>query len=148
MGLAGLARLGDGADRFADDSAQHHEVAVRGLHARDLGREIGGAALEAGLLAHLHARSFQSGLGATQHLQAEFIVLVDRADLLGALFLGQLWHAQAHLVVVGGGKGIFQSIQWLIHLTRGRHREEADHVLVEQHRKVATFWAVPMWPTM
>jgi hypothetical protein len=64
------------------------------LHAGHLRREVGGAALVAGLFGQFHAHGLQAGFGAAQHFQAELVVLVDGADLLGALFLGQLGHGQ------------------------------------------------------
>jgi hypothetical protein len=37
-----------------------------------------------------HAHGLQAGFGAAQHFQAELVVLVDRADLLGAFSLTSL----------------------------------------------------------
>jgi hypothetical protein len=77
-------------------------------------------------------------LGTAQHLQAELVVLVDRAQLLGALLLGQLRQRDAHLVVVGGGERELHAVVGLIHLARRGHREEVGHVLLEldRHRRV------------
>jgi hypothetical protein len=119
VGEARLARLADGADGLADHGAQHHQVAAGGLHLGHLRGEIGGAALVGGLLGQLHADGLQAVFGAAHHLQAELVVLVDGAHLLGALFLHQARRAGARLVVVGHAEGELEvAVGLLEHLAR------------------------------
>jgi len=75
---------------------------------------------------------------STHHLEAEFVVLVDGADLLRVLLLGQLRQPGAHLVVVGHRERVLQPVERLVHLARRGHRQEVDDVLLEldRHRRV------------
>ena len=77
---------------------------------------------------------FSPASAPRSHLQAELVVLVDGADLLGALVLDHLGQGDAHLVVVGGGERVLQPVERLVHLARRGDREEVDHVLFELHR--------------
>ena len=132
--VAQLACGANTADGLANDGAQHHHVALGGLELGHLRREIGGATLEGGLLHHGHANGLEAVFGAALHLQAELIVLVHGADLLGPFFLDQLGHGGLHLVVIGRCKGVLELVERLVHFPRCRHGEEVDHVLLELHR--------------
>ena len=132
---AHLARRADGADGLADDGAEHDRVAVRRLHLRHLRREVGGAALEGGLLGERHVDVLEAVFRALQHFGAEVVILIDDAEFLGAALLDHPWNSLAHLGVIGSGEGKLQLVQRLVHFARRRQREEVHHTLVEQGRE-------------
>jgi hypothetical protein len=75
-------------------------------------REVGGATFVGGLFRELHADGLEPVFATAFHFQAEVVVLVHGADLLGAFFLGQAWrHGIAHLVIVGCGIRVLEPVE-------------------------------------
>ena len=99
----------------------------------------GGETETAGAARSLEARSgraidqradgLEPGLAAAHDFQAEFVVLVEGADLLRVLVLDQLGQRRPDLVVVGREERELEPVERLVHLARGRvHQTLNDEI--------------------